>query len=92
MKSLARIISNPAFGYVMYVIAGIKLFNDYKNNNNKSLVIFAMTTITMMNVRKNLPLAILVGLSVSVSVLGFNNNLEKMSNLWKKEKIFLKKI
>ena len=70
MDSLARIISNPSFGYVMYAIAGMKLFNDYKNNNNKSLVIFAMTTITMMNVRKNLPLAILVGLTVSNFVSG----------------------
>ena len=47
-----KIISNPSFGYVMYAIAGMKLFKDYKNNNNKSLVIFAMTIITMMNVRR----------------------------------------
>ncbi len=79
MESLARIISNPSFGYVMYAIAGMKLFNDYKNNNNKSLVIFAMTTITMMNVRKNLPLAILVGLTVSNFVSRSGETIEKMS-------------
>ena len=55
------------------------LFNDFKNNNNKSLVIFAMTTITMMNVRKNLPLAILVGLTISNFVSGCGGIIENLS-------------
>ena len=81
MDNLARIISNPSFGYVMYAIAGMKLFKDYKNNNNKSLVIFAMTIITMMNVRKNLPLAILVGLTVSNFVSGSGGIIENLSTV-----------
>ena len=62
---LEKTINSPAFKYVVYVIAGIKLYNDFKTNNKKSLVIFIMTTITMMNVRKNLPLALMIGLIVS---------------------------
>ena len=77
---LEKTTNSPAFKYVVYTLVGIKFYKDYKNNNKKSLVIFIMTTITMMNVRKNLPLALIIGLIVSMFTTKDGYILENSSN------------
>ena len=79
---LEKTINSPAFKYVVYALVGIKFYKDYKNNNKKSLVIFIMTTITMMNVRKNVPLALIIGLIVSRFGLGYGKISENFTKIY----------
>ena len=77
MKGFEKAIKHPLFKYVMYTLAVINLYGYVTKKKFNCLLSFvAAVMVTHYFIRKNIPLALIVGLFISTFVLGCGKILE----------------